>query len=106
MSRMIRNPALLFCALLGLALLSCESKEARLRKDIDAEFKKQTGTFAVAFKDLKSGNTFFMNEHDLFHAASTMKTPVMIEVHKQAQEGKLSLNDSILIKNEFKSIVD
>ena len=35
-----------------------------------------------------------------------MKTPVMIEVFKQANEGKFSLSDSILIKNEFKSIVD
>ena len=41
-----------------------------------------------------------------FHAASTMKTPVMMEVFKQAREGKFSLEDSILIKNEFKSIVD
>jgi beta-lactamase class A len=35
-----------------------------------------------------------------------MKTPVMIEVYKQANEGKLSLNDSIEIKNSFRSIVD
>jgi beta-lactamase class A len=35
-----------------------------------------------------------------------MKTPVMIEVYKQAEEGKLALTDSILIKDEFKSIVD
>jgi beta-lactamase class A len=30
----------------------------------------------------------------------------MVEVYKQAAEGKFSLKDSILIKNEFKSIVD
>jgi beta-lactamase class A len=35
-----------------------------------------------------------------------MKTPVLIEVFKQLAQGKLSLNDSILIKNEFRSIVD
>src|SRR4030095_9024841 len=35
-----------------------------------------------------------------------MKTPVMIEVFKQAAEGKFSLNDSITIKNEFRSIID
>ena len=35
-----------------------------------------------------------------------MKTPVMIEVYRQAAEGKFSLTDSILIKNDFKSIVD
>jgi beta-lactamase class A len=35
-----------------------------------------------------------------------MKTPVMIEVFKQAKAKKFKLTDSILVKNEFKSIVD
>ncbi|HET8855048.1 MAG TPA: serine hydrolase, partial [Salinimicrobium sp.] len=45
-------------------------------------------------------------EKEEFHAASTMKTPVMIEVFKQAEQGKFSLSDSVIVKNEFKSIVD
>jgi beta-lactamase class A len=40
------------------------------------------------------------------HAASTMKVPVMMEIYRQAEKGKYSLNDSLLIKNEFKSIID
>ncbi len=78
----------------------------QLRQQIIAELAKQKGTFAVAFKDLATGNELLINEHDTFHAASTMKTPVMIEVFKQAKEGKFSLYDSVVIKNEFKSIVD
>jgi beta-lactamase class A len=35
-----------------------------------------------------------------------MKVPVMIEAFKLVADGKISLTDSILIKNEFKSIVD
>jgi beta-lactamase class A len=35
-----------------------------------------------------------------------MKTPVMIEVYKQASQGKFSLQDSVLTKTEFNSIVD
>jgi beta-lactamase class A len=35
-----------------------------------------------------------------------MKTPVMIEVYKQANLGRFSLADSMVVKNEFKSIVD
>lgn len=78
-----------------------------LRQKISAELHRHPeGVFAVAFKDLQSGTTFFMNERQPFHAASTMKTPVMIETYKQAAEGKFAINDSILIKNEFKSIVD
>jgi beta-lactamase class A len=60
----------------------------------------------VAFKDLQTGEEILINEKEFFHAASTMKTPVMIEVYKQAAEGKFSLGDSVVIKNEFKSIVD
>ncbi len=35
-----------------------------------------------------------------------MKVPVMIELYKQAREGIISLNDSLLIKTSFTSIVD
>ncbi|PYQ45985.1 MAG: serine hydrolase [Acidobacteria bacterium] len=41
-----------------------------------------------------------------FHAASTMKVPVMIELFRQAEEGKLRLEDPLPIVNEFHSIVD
>lgn len=77
-----------------------------IKKQIIEELSRQPGTFAVAFKDLITGEELFVNEHELFHAASTMKTPVMVEVFKQAAEGKFSLKDSILIKNEFTSIFD
>lgn len=78
-----------------------------LRAEISATFAKQpTGTFAVAFKDLATGIQFFINEHALFHAASTMKTPVMVETFKQAAAKKFALSDSILVKGNFKSIVD
>jgi len=66
----------------------------------------QIGSFAVAFKNIGSNEMLLINEHENFHAASTMKTPVMIEVFKQANEGKFSLNDSIIVKNEFRSIAD
>src|SRR5665647_311589 len=77
-----------------------------LKKQIIEELAKQKGTFAVAFKNLSNGKELLINEHENFHAASTMKTPVMIEVFKQAAMRKFSLNDSLIIKNEFKSIVD
>lgn len=78
----------------------------QLKKEITAAFDQQPGIYAVAFKDLQSGKTLYINEHEIFHAASTMKTPVLIEAYKQAAEGKLSVTDSITIINSFKSIVD
>lgn len=91
-----------------LALLACNklSSIESLKKQIETELASQEGVFAVAFKDLQTGDTLFIHEREVFHAASTMKTPVMIEVFKQAEEGKWSLSDSITVKNEFNSIVD
>ena len=77
-----------------------------LKKDIEKHLSAQKGIFAVAFNNLSTGEALMINEHVVFHAASTMKTPVLIEVYKQAAEKKFSLSDSIPVKNEFKSIVD
>jgi beta-lactamase class A len=41
-----------------------------------------------------------------FHAASTMKVPVMIELFRQARAGLAKLDEPLLVKNEFASIVD
>jgi beta-lactamase class A len=78
----------------------------QLRQNIETELSRHPGVFAVAFKDLTTGKEVLIREREEFHAASTMKTPVMIEVYKQAAQHKLSLSDSILIKTEFSSIVD
>ena len=78
----------------------------QFRQQIENQLAKQPGRYAVAFKDLTTGQTFLIHEREEFHAASTMKTPVMIEVYKQVAQKRFSLSDSILIKNEFKSIVD
>jgi beta-lactamase class A len=77
-----------------------------LKQRIIDELSSQKGKFALAFKDLSSRKELFINEKEVFHAASTMKTPVMIEVYHQAKTKRFSLNDSIALKNEFRSIVD
>ncbi len=83
-----------------------ESPLAQLEQQIKAELAKEKGIFAVAFKNLSKDEEILISARDSFHAASTMKTPVLIELYKQAATGKFSLQDSVLVKNEFKSIVD
>ena len=102
----LKLPAILATVIL---IASCNTSKKALRTlqlDIEKELSGKKGTFAVAFKDLNTGREIKINDKETFHAASTMKTPVMVEVYKQAAEGKFSLNDSIKLKNEFKSIVD
>jgi beta-lactamase class A len=86
-------------------LCSCNKKQD-ITKQLTDTLARAKGNFALAFRDLQTGEEILINEHRLFHAASTMKTPVMIEVYKQAAAGKFKLSDSILVKTEFKSIVD
>ena len=98
---------LLICSVFVLTAVNAQKPSLKkLKKNIEAAFAAQDGLYAIAFKDLQTGKTLYINEHEIFHAASTMKTPVLIEAYKQAAEGKLTLNDSIAIINEFKSIAD
>ncbi|MDH3648929.1 MAG: class A beta-lactamase-related serine hydrolase [Saprospiraceae bacterium] len=77
-----------------------------LEQEVTAAFRNGQGVFSMAFKDLQSGEEILINGDDSFHAASTMKTPVMIEVYKQAEQGFFDLKDSLQVVNEFYSIVD
>jgi beta-lactamase class A len=60
----------------------------------------------IAFRTLDGKTEWFYHADDSFHAASTMKVPVMIELYRQVQSGKLKLSDPLTIHNEFHSIVD
>ncbi|WP_150451725.1 serine hydrolase [Arenibacter lacus] len=95
---------------LFLLITSCHiksSEKEELEKTIQAQIDSIDGTVAVAFYSLsKPKDSLLINVDEKFHAASTMKVPVMIELFKQASQGKINLQDSIVLKNEFKSIVD
>lgn len=85
-----------------------QSKGSReLAKRIDALVAESGAeTVAVAFEDLQTGRALLVNERASFHAASTMKAPVMFEVYREAREGTLGLDESVAVRNEFKSIAD
>jgi beta-lactamase class A len=68
--------------------------------------KRITDSHADAASTLDGKSELFFHADEPFHAASTMKVPVMIELFRQAQEGKLHFADKIPIRNEFDSIVD
>ena len=102
----------LFSILLAISFSCGKIKESTTTKDqLKAEIQEmlnaEKGDFALAFLPLfNPQDSILINATEEFHAASTMKTPVMFEVFKQVEAGKLDLSDSILIKNNFYSIVD
>ncbi|MBA2498280.1 MAG: serine hydrolase [Chitinophagaceae bacterium] len=89
-----------------LVFFSPDTSKLDLEQMVIRELSSINGKFAVAFKNLETGEELLINEKEVFHAASTMKTPVLIEVYKQAAAGKFSLDDSLEVHQQFKSIVD
>lgn len=96
--------------IIALFVFGCTSQTQSvddLKSDIESHLSQVEGTFGVWFQSMDDPDLHFsINPDTVFHAASTMKTPVMIELFKRAEEGEFSMEDSILIKNEFTSIVD
>lgn len=98
---------LLLIFLLLNSFLQPDPDISELKSKIEEYLSEQEGAFAVWFQDLEDESQHFaINEDSLFHAASTMKTPVMIELFKRVEAGEISLDDSILVENKFYSIVD
>jgi beta-lactamase class A len=61
---------------------------------------------AVSYRDLATGDSLDIGADVDFHAASTMKIPVMLEVLRAVEAGRLGLDQGILLVNRFHSIVD
>jgi beta-lactamase class A len=76
--------------------------ESRVRELIAASGAE----VAVAYRTLDGRHELLIDADKSFHAASTMKVPVMIELFRQARAGSLSLDEPLPIRNEFHSIVD
>ena len=110
--------AVLFC--LMPFLFACGSPEAQpgreaqpvrdtstLEQQVLQITEAAEGDYAVAFIDAGNPETsLFIDADEWFHAASTMKTPVMIEVYRQAMDGRFDLDDKLVVRNEFVSIAD
>ncbi|MCP5062787.1 MAG: serine hydrolase [Ignavibacteriae bacterium] len=97
--------------IVSLIFMNCNvnvNKEVEeVEEEIREKFSKVEGNFALAFKMIDDkDNSILINANEMFHAASTMKTPVMIEAFKQAANGIIDLQDSLIVKNNFISIVD
>jgi len=63
-------------------------------------------TVAVSYYDLATGAELLINPDTSFHAASTMKVPVMIELYRAFDAGRLRADQTIQLRNQFASIVD
>lgn len=68
---------------------------------------RQSGAeVGLAAYHVATGEEILIRPDTSFHPASTFKICVMMEAFRQARQGLFSLDDPLLVKNEFTSIVD
>jgi beta-lactamase class A len=80
---------------------------AGLRARIEARIAQAPArAVGLYFRDLTTGDSLLVGAGIRFHAASTMKVPVMIQLYRDRDAGRLSLDDSIPVTNVFRSIMD
>jgi beta-lactamase class A len=72
----------------------------------EASIRKSGADVGIAFRTLDGRTEWLFRADEPFHAASTMKIPVLIELYHQAQQGKLQLDDAVVLRNAFRSLVD
>ena len=63
---------------------------------------------SVVYRPLNaaSGGEILIGPDVVYHAASTMKVPVMIELFRQVDAKTIALDDTVVVSNVFHSIVD
>lgn len=94
-------------SLVAAGLIAIAQSSDSLLERIQARIAQDPGAqVGLAYVDLASGDTLFLNADTSFHAASTMKVPVMIELFRRANTGSFRMDQGLLLVNQFASLVD
>jgi beta-lactamase class A len=95
-----------FCMLfLAVVLVRPVQSQGRFQAVLDAKLGAAVheveagldGVLGIALKDLKTGQTLLLNEREVFPQASSIKIAVLYEMFKQAEEGRLKLDEFITV---------
>ena len=95
------------CVLLWVYFAGAQDENrAVLRRKLAAEIEKiagsHDGVMGVAIKDLTTGEEILINDQLIFPTGSSIKIPILIELHKQAAEGKYKLTDQRWVERQDK----
>ncbi len=84
-------------------------ERAQLVTALERRIAQSAGGGAVVglyVHDLRTTDSILINADLRFHAASTMKVPVMIQVFREVDAGRLRLQDALAVTDTFRSIAD
>lgn len=73
--------------------MSVDGPSAWPRQEMDRAVDEFDGRMGFAVEDLRTGQTHTCNARQRFPTASVCKIPVMVELFRQTEEGKLSLDE-------------
>ena len=79
---------------------------AEAATDVEALIAASGARAAVALRTLDGNAELELNAGESFHAASTMKVAVLIELYRQAHAGTIRLSDPLTVHNGFASLID
>ncbi|MDK2971923.1 MAG: beta-lactamase class [Candidatus Sumerlaeota bacterium] len=86
--------------------VSPQEFEARLLAEV-ARIESDLGCrIGLSFQDKATGLTVTHNGSSIFHPASTMKVPVMIETFRQSEQGLFDLDGTLVVTETFPSMID
>ncbi len=99
------SSALIAFALVGAAEPAAAQSDS-LRAALEQRIAPSGATVGLYLRDLATGDTVAINPDLRFHAASTMKVPVMIQVFREIDAGRLTLEGRVPVRDTFTSIAD
>jgi beta-lactamase class A len=79
---------------------------AQLETELARTAERLNGVLGYAIKDLSSGETFLRLPDTVFPQASSIKLTVLVELMRQAQEGKLSLQEEHTLRRSEMTVGD
>lgn len=111
--RVVAAVSPLWWCLFGLAVPFCHDCHAAAYATlgtaipaIQSTIRKSGAHVAIAFRTLDGRRQWLLHADEPFHAASTMKVAVLIELYHQVRQGRAGLDEPLIVRNEFSSLVD
>ena len=82
-------------------------KESPARGQVEQLIRQAHSDVSLAFRSLDGTQQLFLKADTEFSATpSVMQLPIMIELFEEARAGELRLSDTIVVNNDFQSLLD
>ncbi len=91
----------------GTAVLACVgAREGAWQSALEGRLAQSGAEVGLYYRALDAADSVLVNADLRMHAASMMKVPVMIQVFRDVEAGRLRLDDTVAVTRTFASIVD